>query len=101
MLAASGGSAGDLERLHAIVHGRVQGVNFRAHTLRRATELGLRGYVQNRADATVEVVAEGDVVALRQLLSWLRAGPRIGHVTRVDARWQTPRHDVDQFEVRY
>jgi acylphosphatase len=101
MGAANEGSAEDLGRLHAIVHGRVQGVNFRAHTLRRATELGLRGYVQNLADGTVEVVAEGELSALRRLLSWLREGPRLGHVTRVQSHWQTPRHDSDRFEVRY
>ncbi len=88
-------------RLHAVIHGRVQGVNFRAHTLRRATQLGLAGYVRNRPDGTVEVVAEGEQRALRKLLSWLHVGPRLGHVTRVDARWQTPRGGRDHFEVRY
>lgn len=88
-------------RLHAIVHGRVQGVNFRAHTLRRATELGLVGHVRNCADGTVEVVAEGETSRLRKLLSWLHVGPRFGHVTRVETRWQTPRRDSDHFEVRY
>ena len=99
----AGDSAGDTSsgRLQAIVHGRVQGVNFRAHTVRRATQLGLVGYVRNRADGTVEIVAEGEMRALRKLLSWLHAGPRLGHVTRVDARWQTPRGGIDQFEVRY
>lgn len=97
------GSSSDLPigRLHVVVHGRVQGVNFRAHTLRRATKLGLTGCVRNRADGTVEVVAEGEVSALRKLLSWLHVGPRLGHVTRVDARWQTPRGDADCFKVRY
>jgi acylphosphatase len=88
-------------RLHAIIHGRVQGVNFRAHTLRRATQLGVVGYVRNRGDGTVEVVAEGEEQALRKLLSWLHAGPSLGHVTRVEARWQTPRGGRDHFEVRY
>ncbi|MGC9359297.1 MAG: acylphosphatase [Anaerolineae bacterium] len=90
-----------MSRLHAVIHGRVQGVNFRAHTLRRATQLGLVGYVRNRADGTVEVVAEGEQKALRKLLSWLHAGPRLGHVIRVDARWQAPRGGEDHFEVRY
>ena len=46
-------------QLHAVVHGRVHGVGFRDATRRRAADLGLTGWVCNRADNTVEVVAEG------------------------------------------
>lgn len=42
-----------------VVTGRVQGVGFRWYVMERAQELGLTGYVLNRRDGTVEVVAEG------------------------------------------
>ncbi len=45
--------------LHAIVSGDVQGVGFRAHTSRIARSLGITGWVRNREDGSVEVVAEG------------------------------------------
>jgi acylphosphatase len=88
-------------RLHAIVHGRVQGVSFRYYTQRRARELGLVGYVRNLWDGTVEVVAEGRRPDLEQLLAFLRAGPRAAFVAQVDTRWLAPTRDLSRFEVRY
>ncbi|HFD39215.1 MAG TPA: acylphosphatase [Anaerolineae bacterium] len=88
-------------RLHAIVHGRVQGVSFRYYTRRRAGELGLSGYVRNLWDGTVEVVAEGPRPALDQLLSFLHTGPPAAIVTQVDVHWTAPTAQFDRFEVRY
>jgi acylphosphatase len=88
-------------RLQARVEGRVQGVGFRHHTLRRARELALTGYVRNRWDGTVQVVAEGRRSQVEELLSFLRAGPRSAFVTAVDAEWSEPGGDFDRFEVRF
>lgn len=88
-------------RLHAIVHGRVQGVSFRYYTQKRARELGLTGYVRNQWDGTVEVVAEGSRPAIDNLLSFLHVGPREAFVTQVDAGWPQPVGEFDQFGVRY
>jgi acylphosphatase len=89
------------QRLRAIVHGRVQGVGYRYETVIEAHSLGIVGYVRNRADRTVEVVAEGPTSLLSQFLAWLHRGPPQAHVTRVDVSWQTPLHDIDDFEVRW
>ncbi len=91
----------DEHRLQAAVHGRVQGVSFRYYTRRRASELGLVGYVRNSWDGSVEVVAEGQRSDLEQLLAMLRAGPRAAVVTRVDVQWFAATHAFDRFEVRY
>jgi acylphosphatase len=88
-------------RLHAIVHGRVQGVSFRYFTQHRARELGLVGYVRNHWDGTVEVVAEGQRSDLERFLAFLQVGPRAAFVTQVDTRWLAPTRDLDRFEVRY
>jgi len=88
-------------RLHAEVHGRVQGVSFRYYTLRRARELGLTGYVRNLWDGTVEVVAEGERPDLEELLAFLRVGPRAAFVTQVNTRWSVPTHNFSRFEVSY
>ena len=88
-------------RLHAIVHGRVQGVNFRYYTLYRARELGLTGYVRNLWDRTVEVVAEGPRSDVEELLAFLRVGPRSAFVTEVDTQWSAPTREFNHFEVRY
>ena len=88
-------------RIRALVHGRVQGVNFRHYTAERARALGLDGYVANRWDGSVEVVAEGREEAIEALLRWLHTGPSLARVSRVEADWQTPMHDHHGFEVRY
>jgi len=90
-----------LARLQAVVHGRVQGVSFRYYTQRQAQELGLNGYVRNRWDGTVEVVAEGPRAALDSLLSSLRRGPRAAFVTQVDVSWSPATGGFHRFEVRY
>ena len=88
-------------RLRAIVEGRVQGVNFRYYTQRRAMELELTGYVRNLWDGTVEVVAEGTQSKIEDLLAFLRVGPRSAFVTRVDTEWLAATGEFDRFEVRY
>lgn len=87
-------------RLHALVHGRVQGVSFRYYTRTRARELGLTGYARNLWDGSVEVVAEGPRRDLEELLAFLRVGPRAAFVTGVDVQWSKPTGDFDRFEVR-
>ena len=88
-------------RLHAIIHGRVQGVNFRYHTSRTAQSLGLTGWVANRWDGTVEVVAEGQRQSLEKFLSFLHQGPPAATVLRVDAAWEPASGEFEYFRVRY
>jgi acylphosphatase len=90
-----------VRRLRAVVHGHVQGVNFRFYTRAQARALGLVGYVRNREDGTVEVVAEGPEGSLHRLLEWLHMGPSLAHVSQVEVTWQAPRGEFDHFEVRY
>jgi len=100
-LAEQQGTPGEAKRFRAVVHGRVQGVNFRYYTRQRARGLGLVGYVRNRWDGTVEVVSEGRPDALRRLLAWLHTGPSMAHVSRVEVRWEPPEGEFQRFEVRY
>jgi acylphosphatase len=92
---------GETKRFHAVIHGYVQGVNFRYYTRQKAQQLGLVGYVRNRWDGTVEVVAEGEPGALQRLLSWLHRGPSLAHVSKVETEWVSPLGDFQRFEVRY
>ncbi len=88
-------------RLTAVVYGYVQGVGFRQHTQRRARGLGLRGYVRNRGDGAVEVVAEGPRQAVEELYTWLQRGPAMADVSHVDAEWGAATGEWALFEVRY
>lgn len=89
----------DLSRLHAIVEGRVQGVGFRYFVVERAQALGVKGWVRNRWDDTVEVTAEGERQALEKLLEALRRGPRAAHVTNVTVDWEPYKGEYRQFWI--
>lgn len=88
-------------RLDVTVVGRVQGVYFRQSALEQARRLGLSGWVANRPDGTVRVCAEGEVVALRRLLEWLRRGPPAAHVENVYPEWSEVRGEFSGFSVRF
>lgn len=66
------------------VRGDVQGVGFRAFVMRQANALGLDGWVRNRYDGTVEVLACGDERSHEELRSALAAGPRMSRVDEVE-----------------
>jgi acylphosphatase len=83
------------------VHGRVQGVLFRDFTRRNATALGIRGYVRNLPDGSVEVVAEGETPVLEDLLRRLKAGPRGARVDRIETSWSDHSVGYAGFEIRY
>jgi acylphosphatase len=88
------------ERLTAHVAGRVQGVGFRFHTEREARRQGITGWVRNRADGTVELVAEGPRDALERLLAWCRQGPPQARVARVETHWSAASGEFDDFRAR-
>ena len=69
--------------LHVTVRGRVQGVGFRWFVREHARELRLKGWVRNRADGSVEILADGDANALQQLRSALQQGPSGARVSEV------------------
>jgi acylphosphatase len=87
------------EQLHAIIHGKVQGVSFRYYTHLRATDLNLTGWVRNLPNRTVEVTAEGERVDLEQLLVWLRRGPVGARVTDVEAQWMPASGQYSDFQI--
>ncbi len=62
-------------RRRFVVHGRVQGVFFRARAAEEARQLRLTGRVWNRSDGAVECVAEGEAGALTRFREWLGHGP--------------------------
>jgi len=86
--------------LHAVVHGDVQGVGFRDFVQRLASRAGLSGWVRNRPDGTVEVLAEGDRQELGGLLEELSRGPGMAEVERVEADWE-PEHGLRGFSVKF
>ena len=88
-------------RLHAIVSGIVQGVNFRYYTQERARQLRLTGWVRNLVDGKVEVIAEGPRPALEKLLEFLRRGPPAAAVTAMQTEWSQASGEFTSFELRW
>ena len=81
------------------IHGRVQGVYYRASMVAEATRLGLHGWVRNRADGSVEALAQGGAPAVQALVDWARRGPPQALVERVDVADAEPQ-TLPPFEQR-
>lgn len=88
------------KQLHAIVEGRVQGVGFRYFVEMQAVSLDLTGWVRNLYSGEVEVMAEGDEVALSQLLLHLNRGPSPANVSHVSVNWSDATGEFPTFRVR-
>jgi len=89
------------KRMHAVVHGRVQGVFFRDYTRRKALELNLTGWVRNLRDQTVETVFEGESENVNAMLDFLFTGSPHSHVTNVVSNEEQPNEGFDSFRIRY
>jgi acylphosphatase len=76
--------------LHVAVRGKVQGVGFRWFVRERARALGLTGWVRNRDDGSVEVLALGEEASLGQLRSLLGMGPSGARVSAVEDQQGEP-----------
>lgn len=74
----------DNKAVKARIHGRVTGVGYRYWTVEQAHRLGLDGWVRNRADDTVELLAAGPSARVDALIAACRQGPRLAGVTRID-----------------
>lgn len=66
-----------------LIQGRVQGVGYRVWMVDKARELGVSGWVRNRADGAVEALISGDVAAVEELSRLCRRGPRLAEVSSI------------------
>ncbi len=87
-------------RLHVRVEGRVQGVGFRYFVMGEAGDLGLTGWVRNRVDGSVEVIAEGERDKLIQFVHVLQKGSRSSIVSAVREEWLDGTGEFHNFSVR-
>ncbi|MEM3938671.1 MAG: acylphosphatase [Saccharolobus sp.] len=88
-----------LKRLQARVYGFVQGVGFRKFVQIHALRLGIKGYAKNLPDGSVEVVAEGHEEALNKLLQYLRGGPPLADVEKVEYVFTEYKGEFEDFET--
>ena len=67
------------------IHGKVQGVFYRASLRAEAERLGVTGWVRNRRDGSVEAVVQGSAAQVAKIVEWAKRGPPAAEVTHVDA----------------
>ncbi len=92
----------NLASVQAVVYGLVQGVFFRDFVHRRATQLGLTGYVRNLPSGeALEVHAEGERKRLEELISYLKIGPPGAEVKKVETSWSEYTGSYSHFSIRY
>jgi len=82
------------------VRGRVQGVGFRYFTKSKAGELGLRGWVRNLPDGTVQFAAIGDKKGLERFMHYLRIGPSGSRVDDLAFQRYEESGEFEGFEIR-
>jgi acylphosphatase len=90
----------DRIRVRLIIEGRVQGVYFRASTVQEAQRLGLTGWVMNRLDGSVEVVAEGSRAKIDELVTWCHHGPAGAIVRHVSQHYAPFKNEFERFGIR-
>jgi acylphosphatase len=90
-----------MKRVRLFISGDVLGVGYRAWMKRQAKALGVAGWVKNREDKIVEIIAEGNEQELKQLINMCKRGPDISWVERVDTRWERATGEFIGFEVLY
>jgi acylphosphatase len=74
-----------IETVRLRITGRVQGVGYRLWAMRTAARLGLRGWVRNRSDGSVEALVTGDPEAVAAMIEACRNGPPGARVAEVAA----------------
>ena len=89
------------KRAHILIHGRVQGVFFRAKAQQKAQELGLTGWVRNNSDGSVELVAEGEDVKVDSMVEWCHEGPSRAVVRHVSVDMEPHSGEFSEFRIEY
>jgi acylphosphatase len=78
----------------------VQGVSFRAFATDEATRLGLKGWVKNLPNGSVESIAEGPKDKLEAYVAWCQHGPEMAQVKDVKTDWADATSEFQSFGVR-
>ncbi len=91
----------NVDRLHAIVSGRVQGVGFRYFTQHVALGMRVTGFVRNRPDRTVEIEAQGEKAEVDRFFDQVRIGPHGSRVDDIRTASISVHPEEDGFEIQH
>ncbi|MDA1044687.1 MAG: acylphosphatase [Verrucomicrobia bacterium] len=88
------------KRARIVVVGDVQGVSYRLYAEFEGQKLGLKGWVQNRPNGSVELCAEGPADAVDAMIAWCRKAPPTARVKAVKVTEEAPTGEFTKFETR-
>lgn len=88
-----------LTAVRGSVHGRVQGVAYRASFQKVARSLDLSGWVRNQPDGSVAFLVQGEADAVREMLRWAAEGPQLARVDDVSTSVVAYRTDMTTFDI--
>ncbi|MCL1630448.1 acylphosphatase [Sporolactobacillus sp. CPB3-1] len=94
------GEPEEIKAIHMIVKGRVQAVGFRYFTWQTANVYRVFGWVRNRSDGSVEIVAEGEKSDIQQFMKTIKKGSPFSRISDVDIYEYTEPKNFHQFEIR-
>lgn len=90
-----------MARAHIYVHGKVQGVFFRSSAKGRARALGVKGWVKNCLDGSVEAIFEGEKSTVEEAVNWCKKGPAGAVVESIGVHWEDYLGEFHEFSVVY
>lgn len=88
-----------MKRIHARIYGFVQGVGYRHFVRKNANELGIKGWIRNNLDGTVQAIFEGDDGAVTEIIEKCKKGPAMSWVERVDIKEEDAKNDFEDFLI--
>jgi len=90
-----------MKRIHVKIFGKVQGVGFRFSTKMMAKTLGIKGWIRNCEDGSVEAVFEGKESSVEKILEWCKRGPPLARVDGVEVKEEKYEGEFRNFEIRF
>ena len=88
-------------RVRIYVYGMVQGVFFRFFVKEKALQEGIKGWVRNRPDNSVEALFEGEENKIIKMIDWCKIGPSAANVRKVNIKWEKYKGELQSFEIEY
>jgi len=98
MTAVNPTQTSSMVRAHVYISGKVQGVGYRLSTQSEAVKLGIKGWVRNVPNGSVEAIFEGGPTAIEQMIQWCHQGPPAAVVRDVQVEYETP-EGLSEFQV--
>ncbi len=89
-----------MARARIIFRGKVQGVWFRANCQKRALELGLKGWVRNLPEGSVESLVEGQKENILDLIEWNKTSQPFARVDDARIEWVEEDGDLSEFHIQ-